>query len=179
MTHTTTLPAEITDTFAMARGGETYTAASLTELVAELIAGYLDMSDDEATLARYATTALTVSELQQLAAAQAVAEGTFSPDTAGEAMLTAIFAPRTTTVMPGAVLVPSPLDLNALGLDLAWGAAVPLFLTATDYAPYTDLPRPTGNVFWIDPGTERSFLISLAQAGVIEFYVKSSGSDDL
>lgn len=156
-------------TYAMTRGTAVAYASNLTDLIENLMPGYAALSDDEATIARYVTAARTCAELQQLAAAQAADEGTFDPAADDEAHLTAIFAAR--FLEDDGRVVPNPLDLTSLGLPLSWQHPVHLFLVSTDYAPYTQVPAPAGNVAWIDPGDERKFLGSLSDAGVITFYV--------
>ena len=42
-------------------------------------------------------------------------------------------------------------------------------LIASSYAPFTDRQPPTGNIRWINPHNERTYLESLAAVGVIEF----------
>ena len=164
----------MTDKYAMTRGDAQATANTLTELIGHLIPGYTDLEDDDATLARYTSAALTVAQIQQLAAAQATDVGTFDPEHADESTLTAIFASRTVAAPPHSALTPRPLNLPELGLPLQWTCPVPLYLTSTDYAPYTDLPRPTGNVYWVDPATEHTFLATLAAIGVIALYIHQS-----
>ena len=48
-----------------------------------------------------------------------------------------------------------------------WDAAVPLVLSAHDYRPEGELARPTGNIIWLDPRDEATFLESLASAGLV------------
>ena len=48
-----------------------------------------------------------------------------------------------------------------------WDAAVPLVLSAHDYLPDGELARPTGNIIWLDPRDEATFLESLASAGIV------------
>jgi hypothetical protein len=53
-----------------------------------------------------------------------------------------------------------------------WNHKVPLVLVATGYAPYNSTPRPTGNVLWLDPFTETTYLETLAEIGLIELMVR-------
>jgi len=46
-----------------------------------------------------------------------------------------------------------------------WEHDIPLFLTTTEFEPITGVPEPVGNVRFIDPGDEVSFLDSLADLG--------------
>jgi hypothetical protein len=51
-----------------------------------------------------------------------------------------------------------------------WEAEVPLVLVDTAYAPHSDRPRPESaadTIIWVSPLTEESFLMSLAELGVI------------
>jgi hypothetical protein len=53
-----------------------------------------------------------------------------------------------------------------------WDSNVPLFLMATNYAPYTDLTAPAGElIVWLNPHTERAFLDSLSALGIAELMV--------
>lgn len=52
-----------------------------------------------------------------------------------------------------------------------WQHVVPLVLIATDYLPFTGREAPTGNVLWLDPSTEVTYLRSLARLGILEFRV--------
>ena len=83
------------------------------------------------------------------------AEGDFDPEVESEAVLTAIFAEKDQAV----------LDIEE------WDHKMPLFLIATDYAPYTKVPAPKGNVLWIDPATELTLLLSLQALGDFELLV--------
>ncbi len=48
-----------------------------------------------------------------------------------------------------------------------WDAPVPLVLSTHDYLPEGELARPTGNIIWLDPRDEATFLESLASAGIV------------
>lgn len=49
----------------------------------------------------------------------------------------------------------------------------PLFLIATGYAPYSEIPRPEGDeIVWLDPLNETTFLDSLEALGLVELLVK-------
>ena len=53
-----------------------------------------------------------------------------------------------------------------------WDDAVPLTLVATDYAPFTDVGAPTGNVRVIDPSDERTFCESLDALGLVHVLIR-------
>jgi hypothetical protein len=48
-----------------------------------------------------------------------------------------------------------------------WDSDVPLVLSAHDYQPDGDLPRPTGDIIWLDPRDESTYLSTLEAAGLI------------
>jgi hypothetical protein len=48
---------------------------------------------------------------------------------------------------------------------------VPLVLMTSDYVPFTERPAPTGNIFWLDPTTELTYLRSLDRLGVMKLLV--------
>lgn len=49
-----------------------------------------------------------------------------------------------------------------------WFEDCPLVVVATHYQPFTDAPRPAGNVVVIDPSSALRLLRSVAAAGVID-----------
>lgn len=48
-----------------------------------------------------------------------------------------------------------------------WDADIPIVLSTHDYQPYGPLHKPDGNIIWIDPRDESTFLISLGAAGIV------------
>lgn len=58
---------------------------------------------------------------------------------------------------------------TALELE-SWNSPTPLFLMATNYAPFRPFSRPAGNIAWVDPSNERTYLNSLAVLGVGELH---------
>lgn len=54
-----------------------------------------------------------------------------------------------------------------------WSHLVPLVLVAANYAPFTNAPRPTGNVLRIGPFTESTHLHRVAKSRLIDMYVKA------
>ncbi|NVM96068.1 hypothetical protein [Arthrobacter wenxiniae] len=150
--------------FALAWEDRSVLADTRTELTAELIEGYADLpeteeGDTEALYARYGTSVQIANTLQQVLAAQAAEEGTFDPSTQSEDVLTAIFTDRS-----------EKIDEIA-----EWtNQDVPLVLIATEYAPYGTATKPAGNVLWIDPFTETTFLQTLSDIGVVELFVNES-----
>ena len=141
-------------------------ADTATELVGVLIPDYdaipansdgdtpcSDADHDTALWMRYGQAVHTVTVLQESALAAATNNGDFDPALAGEDTLTTMLGGKT-VVFTGE----------------QWPEqAVPLYLIATDYAPFTDVPRPAGNVVYLDPSMETAYLISLHEMGLVRF----------
>ncbi|GAA4035553.1 hypothetical protein GCM10023063_20110 [Arthrobacter methylotrophus] len=150
--------------FALAWENRAVFAETRTELTAELIDGYAELPETEegdtgALYARYRASVQIANTLQQVLAASAVEEGTFDPSTQSEDALTAIFTDRE-----------QKIDEIA-----EWtNQDVPLVLVATEYAPYSTATRPAGNVLWVDPFTETTFLKTLSDIGIVELIVNES-----
>lgn len=150
--------------FALSNGDTSVFADSAHDIIAHLIPGYGDLdtaedateAHDQALLLRWQTAVLTASDVQAAICGDRVHEGKFDPATESEDALTALFGDKTVAVE---------------GFDSWDNEHVPLVLIATDYEPYTERDLPTGNVLWIDPSDEIAFLNSLANLGVIEFYI--------
>jgi hypothetical protein len=133
---------------------------SRTDIVAGIIDGYGDIPDTEeghleALVARYEFAVGTADIHQQIIAAEKLNSGEFDHTVEDEGILTSIFSSRRERQPEMA----------------SWDHPVPLVLVGTDYAPYTTLPRPEGNVQWIDPYNETTLLASLAALDLIELHV--------
>jgi tetratricopeptide (TPR) repeat protein len=149
--------------FYLAREGHVVLADTRTELVEDLIEGYADLPDtdagnDEALYMRYRSVTDVADQIQQIIAAQAVNDGTFDHTVESEDNLTAIFTPCTEKITGF-----SP-----------WNHVVPLILISTDYAPFTSEPLPQGNIKFLNPFTETTYLDSLNELGVIDLYLNES-----
>ncbi len=156
MSPTTINPAlDATPRFALVRGADTTFSESTTDLVEVVLPGYTALDDDAAMLARWECAAATATELQQLLAAA----NDLDPATESEDTLTAIFTDRA-----------NPLPDGSLDGAGEWTHPVPLVLLATDYAPFTEVPAPHGNVQFLDSSTEGAFLRTLSALGVHQFY---------
>lgn len=131
-------------------------STSITELVAALpgmAEGYLDLDDEHALYARHELAVQAAREAQDELARSCEA---FDPDNASEEVLTVMFGlPKTTSLA---------------GLK-RWDEPVPLVLIATDYAPFTDALAPAGNVKFINPADERSFLDTLMDVEMVDLVV--------
>ncbi|QOD05712.1 hypothetical protein [Pseudarthrobacter sp. BIM B-2242] len=156
------LPAEVADfPFAISFNDSTVFASTRTELTAQLIEGYAEIPEGEAgnekaLLVRYRSAVDIANTTQGLVAGQASESGQFDPATETEDTLTALFTDKD-----------QKIDEIA-----EWTHKVPLVLVASGYAPYNSTPRPTGNVLWLDPYTETTYLESLAEIGLIELLVR-------
>lgn len=155
-------PAEAVEfPFAISFNDATIFAETRTELTSQLIEGYAQIpegeaGDEQALGARYWSAVDIANTTQGLAAGQAAESGTFDPATETEDTLTALFTPK---------------DQKIDEID-QWNHKVPLVLVATGYAPYNSTPRPTGNVLWLDPFTETTYLETLAEIGLVELMVR-------
>ena len=142
--------------FVMSAEDNIVASTTITELVAALPGidpGYLDLDDEAALYARYDHAVAAAREAQDQ---QASDSDDFNPGKASEEVLTMLFA------------VPKSTPLAGLH---AWNELVPLVLIATDYAPYTEQLAPSGNVKFINPADERSFLDTLMDVGLINLVV--------
>lgn len=124
---------------------------------------YTDEGHDEALAMRYEALVQIAERAQHFLVDEAVEKGIVDPVEADEDSLTALFSPRS-----------RPWD-GITGPDgevcHEWWGRAPLVLIATDYAPYTERPCPSGNVVLLDPATETSFLLSLDVLGLVKFLV--------
>lgn len=153
--------------FALAYESRVILSDTRTDLVASLIEGYADLphteaGDEEALYMRYRSVTDVADQFQQIIAAQAVEEGRFDYMLESEANLTALFTPRTKKISEF-----SP-----------WNHPVPLILIATDYAPFRSEPLPEGNVKFLNPYTETTYLQSLSDLGVIELLINEDADLD-
>ena len=145
----------------------------LGEIVIETIQDdrYQDLIDDESDEAndgclvmRYEELVNLANKVQAFMVADGAERGAIDLAQAGEDVLTALFQDR---AVPFAGVwrdgVPS----------FYWTEDVPLVAIATDYAPFTDRPAPTGRVVMLDPSSEMGYCLSLAALGLFEFYTKA------
>lgn len=147
--------------FSMATETAAVFAETRTELIGHLIDGYADLpesteGDDTAMWIRYKAAVDLAGIHQQVVAAEAANAGSFDPSVEDEDTLTTIFTPRS-----------EKIDEIA-----SWDRSFPLVLVASGYAPYTTTVRPTGNVLWVDPYTEKTFLDTVEGLGLIEVFVQ-------
>ncbi len=161
--------------------GETYFADSVTEIIEVTLPGYadlkfvddagnvelLDEGNDVALVMRYDDLIGYATGLQQSIVKTAIERGDFDPTAVSEDVLTALFAER---IVPFEG-VPFSDDVNDERVNFEWELDVPLVLMTSDYAPFTERPAPTGNIVWLDPTTELTYLRSLDRLGVMKLLV--------
>ncbi|MCC3292550.1 hypothetical protein [Arthrobacter sp. zg-Y1110] len=145
--------------FSMATQSAAIFADTRTELVAQLVEGYDELpedseGDDTAMWLRYKASVALANMHQQVVAADAANAGIFDPSVEDEDTLTTIFTDRS-----------EKIDEIA-----SWDRTFPLVLVASGYAPYTTTPRPAGNILWMDPYTETTFLDSVESLGLAEVF---------
>ncbi len=148
--------------------GTTYLSRTAGALVAMDIDGYgqvpaTDEGHDVALTMRYDRLVDLANALQEWFADNAFEAGTFAPARESEDILTALLGDKR---IPFEGVPTGPGRVNR-----DWQHVVPLVLIATDYLPFTGREAPTGNVLWLDPSTEVTYLRSLARLGILEFRV--------
>jgi hypothetical protein len=128
-------------------GSQRAYADSMTELIGALIPDYVPMTDNESNVARlrYSKNLEAALQAQFLMA---------DPDAVTDEQRDVLLTSRR-----------DPLNIDH------WDANVPLVAVTIDYEPYYPLPQPTGNVVWIDPSDEATFLYSLNDLGHISLAI--------
>jgi hypothetical protein len=166
---------------AVTLSGLTYLADSVTEIIEATLPGYADLKfvdgagnvefidegNDVALVMRYVDLIGYAAGLQESLVGTAIERGDFDPALASEDVLTALFAER---IVPFEG-VPLTDDVNDERVNLEWELEVPLVLMTSDYVPFTERPAPTGNIVWLDPTTELTYLRSLDRLGVMKLLV--------
>jgi len=147
------------------QAGTILVSDSATDLVAAGLPGYADLPDDEAgfnaaLVARYDDLVGHAAAFQRFLLDEAHRSGVVNIEDMDDDTLTALMQERS---------VPFDGVPNADTVSLAWTCPVPLVLITTDYEPFTDRPVPQGNIVWLDPITEVTYLQSLHKIGAIRF----------
>ena len=138
-------------------------AATITELCATLIEGYDPAEISERLQAEGVPSEqledLVTGELDELRIVHAVTiQVRLQADLNALANLDDLAHDQLAVLRGGRVIQPA--------ID-SWEAPVPLVLSTHDYQPYGDLPKPDGNIIWLDPRDEATFIESLDAAGVV------------
>jgi len=149
---------------------------SLVEALAQEIPGYADLADqaaaggpdadqaaDEMLGLRYDDLRVYADALQRWMVNDAAERGRIDLAAIGDQALSALMNER---------FVPFDGIQEPDGtVNLVWEHDVPLILFVTDYEPYTSRPQPSGQVMWVDPSTELTYLESLDTLGIVDFTV--------
>ncbi|MFS0887026.1 hypothetical protein [Aeromicrobium sp. 179-A 4D2 NHS] len=152
--------------FVMLHGERTVFADTRTELVGALIPGYDDIAtgdDVTALVDRFGESVRLANTLQGFIAGVVAndPDAPFSLATATEEELTLFLSDR--------------LDRPVENIGVThWDHEVPLVLVTTMFEPHDPGHEiPSGNVLWIDPTDETTFLDSLADLGQIRLFTSS------
>ena len=147
----------------MLHDGSTVYADTAAEIVEEMMPGLDSLDEPARSQARIRHAARTAADVQQMVIDRARYEGTFDPDDAEVAPLVQIL------VTDKSLSLSLELPQHP-GEPADWLPVVPLVLLATSYAPTTEYPRIGGNVIWIDPATDESYLASLNATGLFSYW---------
>lgn len=167
--------------FLMIHGEVATWADSLTELLTQIVEGYIFLEDTpeghrEALGLRYEQALSVATSTQTSFLIEGANRGEFDPDVmvgspVGDEQLQALMIERTVAFDPSGTALDGFRDENGAPV---WSHPVPLVLISTDYAPFTDLVAPTGNIVFIDPSSEATYLDSLHRVGRIVLLVNDA-----
>lgn len=144
--------------FVMEHSGKTIYADTRTELVGHILGPEYDAlpddpeSNDRAFVMRAGSAIVTADLIQQIIAAGEAERGSWNAGAPSDYELTAFLTSR----------ADHPTEL--LGIT-EWRHPVPLVLVRSHFEPYARRAVPTGDIAWIDPTNETTFLDSLAALG--------------
>lgn len=138
-------------------------ADSYTDILGAVIDGYDEIPDDEegdntALVMRVEHAVVVASNVQAMMLHDAVAEKKFDIATANEEILSTLLSDRTQPIR----------EIES------WDHDVPLVLLTLDYEPYNVLHAPpAGNIVWLNPADEGSYVRSLAGLGILKLFVST------
>lgn len=143
--------------------GSTVHADTPSELLDELIPGYLDRDENARAAARDELAIRMATAAQEAQIRAAVAGGRLDPASPDGAALAAVLrADKAQSML---------LEIeDAPGEQAPWLPETTLLLVASGYAPHTDYPRIAGNVAYLDPADDESLLDSLGATGVLDYW---------
>jgi len=138
--------------------GEVFVSDSVSDLVAVGLPGYGDLADnedgfDDGLVARYEDLLGHAAAFQHTLLSEAHERGLVNISDLDDDTLTYLMEERSV-----------PFEGES-----PWECLVPLVLIATDYEPYTERRIPEGNIVWLDPITEVTYLQSLCKVGALRF----------
>lgn len=156
-------------------GSSTY-SDSLTEIIGVGIPEYAllgdsDADDDRRLEMRYDDLRSFADILQRWLTGDGIERELIDVLSIGDSALTALMSERINPFEGVAV------DEDDETLSFEWTCPIPLVLFVTDYAPCANRTAPTGNIIWIDPSTELTFMHSLNALGVVDFMVLNQGAE--
>ena len=131
----------------------------------DLLTDDSDAAHDECLFMRYEELCDLGNKVQAYLVEEGVERGAIDLTQVGDDVLTALFSDRR---------APFAGVRRDGTTSFDWVEDVPLVAIATDYAPFTSRPMPTGRVVLLDPSSEMGYCLSLAALGLIEFYTKAA-----
>ncbi|MGC0252686.1 hypothetical protein [Pseudactinotalea sp. Z1748] len=152
--------------FALLMPDRTILADSRTELLDAIIDGYHEArtgqeGDREAAWLRY-TTLISLADVASAGIfAAMVNDGSVALEDFDENNLN--------TILPPSRIATRPFTGH-------WDNKIPLILIRSDYEPHSHLELPTGNVYFLDPTNEATFLDSMVSAGMAELHVREDAA---
>lgn len=150
--------------FALVLGDRTILADTRTDLIEALNPGYRDLlagpnGQREAAWSRYTFLLGMADALASTVLASMV--------NAGQVDLAELTEDQLNFLMP-------PDRIRARPFTGEWTLQVPLVALRSDYAPFTDVTAPTGNVRFLDPSNETTFIDSLVDCGAARLLVNET-----
>lgn len=146
--------------FALLMGDRTILADTRSELLDGLLPGYDARTGirggDEALWARHEFLSALAAQLGSVLLAEATQAGEVSPADLNEDELNHLLQPGTPGQAP---------------FTGTWEHSVPLVALRIDYAPFSQVDLPEGNVRFLDASTETTTIDSLVEARLAEFMV--------
>lgn len=132
-------------------------AQTASELLGELIEDYPHQdeedSDREALVARTLYGTRLAQGIQESLLSMAQDDGVFDVATAGDETIAHLLSDKA----------------RGRDLDGPWEDVVPLVCVDMCYEPFTDTPRPDGNILWVGVASETDLLGVLDEMGAIEW----------
>lgn len=134
-----------------------------TEVLDELMPGYARLDESGRRTARIGHAERLAAAAQEAKIAAAEASGDLDPTDPDAAGLMVVLRASRSEVL-------SFETDEAPGESAPWLGEPTLVLVTTTYAPHTGAPRVGGNVAWLDPDTEESYLESLRSTGLFSYW---------